>query len=235
MIKLNQLNYQYDNMNMFFDFSMNSGERVSIMGPSGAGKSTLLDLISGFKFSTSGSLQLNGKNHTCTSPAHRPISMLFQDNNLFMHLTVQQNIGLGLHPGLRLHQDQIEQVKNIALQFGLLNFCNKLPNQLSGGQRQCVALARCLVRQQPILLLDEPFSGLDPALRSKILLLIDNICKLKDITLIMVSHNIKDALQISPRTLVISNGVIVYDGSTRELFLGKSSASKLIGIIKNII
>ncbi|EKT60116.1 thiamine ABC transporter ATP-binding protein ThiQ [Providencia sneebia] len=233
MIKLTQLDYQYDNINMYFDFSIKAGERVAVMGPSGAGKSTLLSLISGFQFAKSGTIQLNGHNHTCTPPAKRPVSMLFQENNLFSHLTVKQNIGLGLHPGLRLNTQQIKLVEQIAAQSGLLELIDRLPAQLSGGQRQRAALARCLIREQPILLLDEPFSALDPALRQEMLLLLDEICQSKNITLVMVSHNLEDAQQIAPRTLVIADGKIAYDGCTSELLAGTTSASKLLGITNN--
>ncbi|MDV5226477.1 thiamine ABC transporter ATP-binding protein ThiQ [Providencia rettgeri] len=235
MIKLNKLDYQYDNLNMRFDFAIQAGERVAVMGPSGAGKSTLLSLISGFQFARSGSIYLNETDYTFTPPAKRPVSMLFQENNLFTHLTVRQNIGLGLHPGLRLSNSQMQQVELIAAQVSLYEFLDRLPAQLSGGQRQRAALARCLIRQQPILLLDEPFSALDPALRNEMLLLLDDICQTKNITLVMVSHNIEDALQIAPRTLVIADGIIAYDGSTQELLRGDSLAAELLGITKNTV
>ncbi|MBP6123214.1 MULTISPECIES: thiamine ABC transporter ATP-binding protein ThiQ [Providencia] len=230
MIKLTQLSYQYDNLNMFFDFAIEAGERVAVMGPSGAGKSTLLSLISGFQFPLNGTTQLNGTNHTFSPPAKRPVSMLFQENNLFAHLTVRQNIGLGLQPSLRLKKEQMAQVELIAQQVSLTDLLERLPSQLSGGQRQRAALARCLIRNQPILLLDEPFSALDPALRNEMLQLLNDICKTKQITLLMVSHNIEDALQIAPRTLVIADGLIAYDGSTLQLLEGQNSASKLLGI-----
>lgn len=230
MIKLTQLNYQYDNLTMLFDFSVKSGECVAIMGPSGAGKSTLLSLISGFQFAKTGAIELNGENHTFTPPAKRPVSMLFQENNLFAHLTVRQNIGLGLHPILRLTQAQMQQVELMADHVSLRDCLDRLPAQLSGGQRQRAALARCLIRNQPILLLDEPFSALDPALRSEMLLLLKSVCEEKSITLLMVSHNIDDALQIAPRSLVIADGVIAYDGTTLQLLQGKSPASTLLNI-----
>ena len=113
-----------------------------------------------------GSLLIDGVDHTRSVPSARPVSMLFQENNLFPHLTVQQNLGLGLHPGLKLTRQQQQQVQQIAEQTGLESMLTRLPGQLSGGQRQRVALARCLLRNQPVLLLDEPFSALDPALRS---------------------------------------------------------------------
>ncbi|ELX8377616.1 thiamine ABC transporter ATP-binding protein ThiQ [Providencia vermicola] len=235
MIELNKIDYQYDSLNMQFNFSIQAGERVAIMGPSGAGKSTLLSLISGFQLAKSGAILLNGEDHTYTPPAKRPVSMLFQENNLFAHLSVRQNIGLGLHPGLRLNQQQVQQVELIAAQVSLDEFLDRLPAQLSGGQRQRAALARCLIRQQPILLLDEPFSALDPALRNEMLLLLDEICLSKAITLVMVSHNIEDALQIAPRTMIIHDGAIAYDGSTKTLLSGSNPASELLGITKNTV
>ena len=230
MIKLTNLDYQYDNLTMSFDFSVKSGECVAIMGPSGAGKSTLLSLISGFQFPNSGKIVLNGEDHTFTPPAKRPVSMLFQENNLFSHLTIRQNIGLGLQPNLRLNKTQIQLVEQMASRVSLSECLDRLPAQLSGGQRQRAALARCMIRNQPILLLDEPFSALDPALRREMLLLLKEICAEKSITLLMVSHNVDDALQIAPRTLVIAEGKIAYDGDTQLLLQGQSEASALLSI-----
>ncbi|MGG4608931.1 thiamine ABC transporter ATP-binding protein ThiQ [Providencia sp. Me31A] len=230
MIKLTNLDYQYDNLTMTFDFSIKQGECVAIMGPSGAGKSTLLSLISGFQFPQTGTIELNGEDHTFSPPAKRPVSMLFQENNLFAHLTVRQNIGLGLQPSLRLNKTQMQQVELMAGHVSLRECLDRLPAQLSGGQRQRAALARCLIRNQPILLLDEPFSALDPALRSEMLLLLKEVCTEKSITLLMVSHNADDALHIAPRTLVIADGSIVYDGDTQRLLQGQSKASALLSI-----
>ncbi|EFE54411.1 thiamine ABC transporter, ATP-binding protein [Providencia rettgeri DSM 1131] len=230
MIKLTQLDYQYDNLTMSFDFSVQFGESVAVMGPSGAGKSTLLSLISGFQFPKSGTIALNGEDHTFSPPAKRPVSMLFQENNLFSHLTIRQNIGLGLQPNLRLNKTQIQRVEQMASRVSLSECLDRLPAQLSGGQRQRAALARCMIRNQPILLLDEPFSALDPALRREMLLLLREICAEKSITLLMVSHNVDDALQIAPRTLVIAEGKIAYDGDTQYLLQGQSAASALLSI-----
>lgn len=215
---------------MLFQCAIEQGERVAIMGPSGAGKSTLLSLISGFHTPQQGEIILAGKDVTKLPPAKRPVSMLFQENNLFAHLTVLQNIGLGLRPTLHLKPDEIAKVRHITEQVGLADLLNRYPNALSGGQRQRAALARCFIRRQPILLLDEPFSALDPALRHEMLQLLDEICHAHNITLVMVSHNIEDAHQIASRTLVIHDGTIVYDGSTEQLLKGEDPAAKLLGI-----
>lgn len=158
------------------------------------------------------------------------MSILFQENNLFAHLTVEQNIGLGLDPGLRLTPEQRQKRLDIAQRVGLADYLDRLPSQLSGGQRQRVALARCLVRNRPILLLDEPFSALDPALRADMLSLLEEVCDEQKLTLLMVSHNLDDAKRIAARTLLVNQGEIVYDGSTQGLVTGNAAAAALLGI-----
>ncbi|MFC0228662.1 thiamine ABC transporter ATP-binding protein ThiQ [Serratia aquatilis] len=230
MLILEKLTYLYDHLPMRFDLRIRPGEHVAILGPSGAGKSTLLSLIAGFLTPASGRLLLDGNDHTNTSPAKRPVSMLFQENNLFAHLTVMQNIGLGMDPGLKLNTEQKKQLAQIAHQVGLEEHLQRLPSQLSGGQRQRAALARCLIRQQPILLLDEPFSALDPALRSEMLLLLEDVCRQRQLTLLMVSHNLEDAARLAPRTLLVVDGRIYYDGPTQALMDGTTPEARVLGI-----
>lgn len=230
MLTLEKLTYLYEHLPMRFDLHIKPGERVAVLGPSGAGKSTLLGLIAGFLPAASGRLLLAGEDHTATPPAKRPVSMLFQENNLFAHLTVAQNIGLGLNPGLRLNGEQKRQLAQIAAQVGLEEHLQRLPSQLSGGQRQRAALARCLVRQRPILLLDEPFSALDPALRSEMLQLLQNVCHQRQLTLLMVSHNLDDAARIAKRTLLVVDGRIYYDGPTQALVEGRAPEAQILGI-----
>ncbi|HEI9810411.1 thiamine ABC transporter ATP-binding protein ThiQ [Serratia nematodiphila] len=230
MLTLEKLTYLYEHLPMRFDLRIQPGERVAVLGPSGAGKSTLLSLIAGFLPAANGRLLLNGEDHTATPPAKRPVSMLFQENNLFAHLTVAQNIGLGLDPGLRLTEQQRQQREHIARQVGLEEHLERLPSQLSGGQRQRAALARCLIRQRPILLLDEPFSALDPALRNEMLQLLQTVCEQRNLTLLMVSHNLDDAARIAPRTLLVVDGRIYYDGPTQALLDGSAPEACVLGI-----
>jgi len=230
MLTLNKLTYLYEHLPMRFDLQIEAGERVAILGPSGAGKSTLLSLTAGFLAATNGQILLNGQDHSQTPPAKRPVSMLFQENNLFSHLTVRQNMGLGLHPGLKLSATQQQELLEIARQVGLEDCLDRLPSQLSGGQRQRVALARCLLRSQPILLLDEPFSALDPALRSEMLNLLDKVCSERNLTLLMVSHNLDDAVRVAQRTLLVVDGRIYYDGPTQALVEGSAAEAQILGI-----
>ena len=230
MLKLIDITWLYHHLPMRFTLSVSRGEQVAILGPSGAGKSTLLNLIAGFLTPASGTMMIEGEDHTATPPSRRPVSMLFQENNLFSHLSVQQNIGLGLNPGLKLNALQREKMRHIAQQMGIDSLLERLPGELSGGQRQRVALARCLVREQPILLLDEPFSALDPALRQEMLTLVAEVCREKQLTLLMVSHSVEDAARIAPRSVVVADGRIAWQGETDELLRGQVSASALLGI-----
>ncbi|QDY40957.1 thiamine ABC transporter ATP-binding protein ThiQ [Candidatus Pantoea soli] len=230
MLTLNNLTYLYQHLPMRFSFHAEAGERLAILGPSGAGKSTLLSLLGGFLPVSQGELHINGVDHTHSVPSARPVSMLFQENNLFPHLTVQQNMGLGLHPGLKLTRDQQQQLLHVAHQTGLQEMLSRLPGQLSGGQRQRVALARCLLRNQPVLLLDEPFSALDPALRGEMLQRVREVCEARQITLLMVSHSLEDAQQIAARSLVIVDGRVWWDGPTAALLRGENAAAAILGV-----
>ena len=230
MLKLIDITWLYHHLPMRFTLSVAHGEQIAILGPSGAGKSTLLNLIAGFLTPASGNMVIDGEDHTTTPPSRRPVSMLFQENNLFSHLSVQQNIGLGLNPRLKLNASQREKILHIAQQMGIDSLLERLPGELSGGQRQRVALARCLVREQPILLLDEPFSALDPALRQEMLTLVAEVCREKQLTLLMVSHSVEDAARIAPRSIVVAYGRIAWQGDTDDLLSGNASASALLGI-----
>ena len=208
MIRLDNVFLADDTLPMTFDLQVAAGTRIAIVGPSGAGKSTLLNLIAGFVLPTRGEVWLNGENHTQSAPYERPVSMLFQENNLFPHLTVQQNLALGLKTSLKLTALEQDQIERVADAVGLTSFLSRLPNSLSGGQKQRVALARCLLRDKPILLLDEPFSALDPELRLEMLNLIDELCHSKKLTLLLVTHQPSELTGKVDRMLRIENGRI---------------------------
>lgn len=210
MIKLN-LEFDYPEMPMKFQLDVKQGERIAVIGESGSGKSTLLNLIAGFELAHRGSLLLNGENHFATEPSKRPVSMLFQDNNLFPHLTVEQNIGLALVPSLRLNATQTEQVAVIAQQMGISELLKRRADQLSGGQKQRVALARTLLRDKPILLLDEPFSALDPKRREELQVLVSELCQQRNLTLLMVTHQFDEVKNLFDRAACVENGSIIRD------------------------
>lgn len=231
MIELKQINYQYDNFNLCYDIKIVANEKVVIVGPSGAGKSTLLSLIAGFISPQSGKIILNNQDVTSLNPARRPVSMLFQHNNLFNHLTVQQNIALGLKPSLKISPSEQKIIADILAKVGLSGFAERYPEQLSGGQRQRVALARCLIQRRPILLLDEPFSSLDQMLRYEMLELVDKICDEFALTLMMVSHYLDDSLNYFSRCLVVNNGQIIFNSAPNQLKDSENKhIAKLLGL-----
>lgn len=217
MLSLSNVDYYYHHELFHFDVSIEQGAIAALMGPSGAGKSTLLALVAGFIDPMKGSISVKGEEIIGLQPHQRPFAMLFQEHNLFAHLTVRQNIGLGLHPGLKLTEAQQQQVKLAAQQVGVDEFLDRLPEQLSGGQRQRVALARCFVQSHSVWLLDEPFSALDPILREEMLLLVAQLAKERKITVLMVTHHISDAKAIASDFIFVANGRVEAAGDISQL------------------
>ena len=188
------------------DLAVPAGARVAVIGPSGSGKSTLLSLVSGFLRPDRGQVLWAGADLAPLPPGKRPVSVLFQDQNLFPHLTVAQNVGLGLRPDLRLDSGQQAAVAQALDRVGLAGMGPRRPAQLSGGQQSRVALARVLLRARPILLLDEPFGALGPALKDEMLDLLAEIAGEAGATLLMVTHDPEDARRIAPLTIVVDQG-----------------------------
>lgn len=157
------------------DLSVPPGSSTALIGPSGAGKSTLLDVVAGFLDPAAGRVSWQGRDLSGLAPAARPVTLLFQDHNLFPHMTVAENVGLGLRPNLRLGRDERDRVAGALAAVGLAGKEGRRPEALSGGERSRVALARALLRHRPLLLLDEPFAALGPALRAEMLDLVARI------------------------------------------------------------
>ena len=145
-------------------------------------------------------------------------------------MTVYDNVAFGLELQKVPKNEIKKRVMELLEITGLSGMEKRYPNQLSGGQRQRVAFARALAPNPQVLLLDEPFSGLDPALRQEMLFLVADVCEQQQHTLLMVSHSVEDAARIAPRSMVVAEGRIVWDGATAELLSGHSSASHLMGI-----
>lgn len=202
------LEFDYPEMPMQFRLKVAKGERIAIVGESGAGKSTLLNLIAGFELADRGYLHLNGVDHFNSQPAERPVAMLFQDNNLFDHLTVAQNIGLALAAKLHFNNEQQQQITEIAEKMGIAELLNRRADQISGGQKQRTALARTLLQNKPILLLDEPFSALDPKRRQELQELVKILCIEKNLTLLMVTHQLEEHQGLFERYIKVTQGCI---------------------------
>jgi len=181
-----------------FKVSIQEGECVALTGPSGCGKSTLLNLVAGFLAPAGGDIRWKGQSLGPLPPWKRPVTTVFQEQNLFDHLTVAENIGLGLHPGLRLSKAQWSRIEGALEDVNLGGFGIRRAESLSGGQRQRVAIVRALLRPQPVLLLDEPMTGLDDENRT---ILQGQLRQARDQgkTLVLVSHDIRDRQALADR------------------------------------
>jgi len=216
-VALEEVRFSYGEMRMHFDLAVPASQIASIIGPSGSGKSTLLNLIAGFETPQSGRILIGGLDVTQLPPAERPVSMVFQENNLFAHLDVEANIGLGRSPKLRLTAADRKAVADAIARVGLAGKERRKPEALSGGERQRVAIARALVRSRPVLLLDEAFASLGPALRNQMLDLVKALHAETQMTILMVTHHPEDALYLDSLLFFLENGMIAASGSARDL------------------
>jgi thiamine transport system ATP-binding protein len=191
-----------------FDCSLPAGRITAVTGPSGAGKSTFLNLLAGFETATSGRIVMNGHDVTAVYPSDRPVSLVFQDNNLFAHLDIFTNVGLGIHPALKLSADDRRRISEALQKVGLGGFEKRLPGTLSGGERQRAAFARALVRKRTVLLLDEPFAALDPGLRNEMAELLIGMQRETGSTVVIVSHDPDEVRRIADYGVFIEHGAV---------------------------
>lgn len=201
MLTLQHLAYRYAHATtpITADFRVTAGQGLALMGASGAGKTTLLNLIAGLLTPHRGDIQYQGTSLIPLPPAQRPLSYLYQAHNLFPHLTVRDNVAIGLAANLKLNAGQEQQLHAALFAVGLPNEATHRPAELSGGQQQRVAIARSLLRNRPILLLDEPFAGLDPKRRTDIITLINTLQAQHRFILILATHAIADAQALNAR------------------------------------
>jgi len=205
MLNLNNVRFQQGDFGLTADFSVPTGARVAVIGPSGGGKSTFLNGIAGFIRTDMGQVLWAGElmpDH----PGKRPLSILFQEHNLFPHLSVMDNVAVGISPNMRLSHTQRHEVSVALDKVGLADKSASFPRDLSGGQKGRVGLARVFLRQRPLLLLDEPFSALGPALKDEMLDVLCEILDDTDATALMVTHDPKDALAFADQAVLVADG-----------------------------
>ena len=204
-------------------FTVARGELVCLLGPSGCGKSTLLRIISGLTDCDSGSVRIEGVDMTATQANRRPTAMVFQSHALWSHMSVAQNVGFGLRVrGLPKAEIAAKTAAVLDL-VGLQAFAKRLPAELSGGQAQRVALARCLVVEPKVLLMDEPFSALDAHLRKGLREELKALQGHLDLTTIFVTHDQEEAMELADRIVVMQGGRVEQVGPPGVLYQNPST------------
>ena len=201
-----------------FNLSASKGEFVSFLGPSGCGKTTTLRMIAGFEQPSSGSISIDGRDVTHIPPNRRNVGMVFQSYALFPNMTVADNIGFGLKVRKRPTDEIRKRVGELLDTVNLQDKGSRYPYQLSGGQQQRVALARALAFEPQVLLLDEPLSALDAKIRVALRLEIRSIQRQLGITTVYVTHDQEEALSLSDRVVVMSEGRIEQIGPPAEIY-----------------
>ena len=217
MLVVDDCRLEYPDFSARYSLRVDAGKLCAIVGPSGGGKTTLLHLIAGFERPVSGSLHFARQDLLPLRPALRPITMVFQDHNLFPHLTAAENVALGLRPSLRLDDRDRQQVADALDAVDLTGLADRRPGEMSGGQGQRVALARALVTRKPLLLLDEPFGGLDPGLRKSMIRLVDDLRRRRSITVVLTIHTPEDIIEIADQAAFIADGRVIAEGKPNEI------------------
>ncbi len=214
------------------DFTIEPGTFLTLLGPSGCGKSTALRIVAGLEQADCGAITIDGRNVTDTPAAERNIGMVFQNYALFPHMSVRNNILYGLKVRRVAKAEQSRALSRVADLIGLGNLLDRKPGQLSGGQQQRVALARVLVSERPLVLMDEPLSNLDAKLRNEIRAEIRDLNQRLGLTVVYVTHDQSEALSMSDRILLLQHGAMVQFGTPQDLFNTPASvaAARFIGM-----
>ena len=215
------------------NLSIPQGQILALLGPSGCGKTTVLRMIAGFTHPDAGSIEINGNQVFETGrnmpPEKRQVGMVFQEGALFPHLTVEQNIAYGL-PKNSERQERIQEVVSLT---GLDDLTRRMPHELSGGQQQRVALARALAPRPELLLLDEPFSNLDPGLRDQVRRDVMSILRSSGITAVFVTHDQEEAMYVGDSIVVMNRGMVEQQGAPEDIFHRPNSrfVAEFVGMV----
>jgi len=195
-----------------------SGEFLSLLGPSGSGKTTLLMMIAGFEMPSAGTIRIGNQDVTYVAPNRRNVGMVFQRYALFPHMTVADNVAFPLRMRKIPKDEMARRVADALALVQLEGYGKRLPSELSGGQQQRVAVARALVFEPPVLLMDEPLGALDKKLREQMQIEIKRLQQRLGVTVIYVTHDQEEALTMSDRIAVMRNGCLEQIGSPTELY-----------------
>lgn len=209
MLKLDDVTFAHPGQQKPYQFSLSisPGEVLGISGVSGSGKSTLLELIAGFLTPSSGSICLEDSDLTHLPPEQRPVSILFQDDNLFEHLSVGKNLALGL-PRTLPKSERETRITSALEEVGLSGFAARRASTLSGGQKQRAALARTLLRGNPIILLDEPFTALDPGTAADMRQLLAKLTHKENWHVVLVSHDPEDIRVLATHHMQVAGNTL---------------------------
>jgi thiamine transport system ATP-binding protein len=214
---LDHVGFAWPDMPMEFDLSVARNTIAIVTGPSGSGKSTLLNLIAGFEAAASGRIMIDNRDYTDVPISGRPVSFLFQEHNLFAHLTVETNAGFGIAPRRMVGATERQRVKDALASVGLAGKENRLPHQLSGGERQRASFARILLEDRPVLLLDEPFASLGPSLRLEMMELLRELQTTKPRTILAVTHHPQEWRDVADSFVFVNDGRVLATGIMGEI------------------
>lgn len=223
MIRIDNGLYRHGAFTLAIDIRVPRGAFAAVLGPSGSGKSTLLNVIAGFEPLAKGSVMLDSRDMTQAGPAERPVTAVFQDHNSFAHLDAWSNVALGLSASLSFDPAQRSAVDRALDLVGLSALAKRRPGEMSGGERQRIAIARVLVRKRPILLLDEAFAALGPGLRRDMLRLVKALHVSEGLTTLMVTHQPEDARTTSGSVIFVDKGVVRAPEDTAKFFASKDA------------
>lgn len=221
-LRMSNVSHDFGSTKVLKDISFDvaPGELVCLLGPSGCGKTTALRIAAGLEKLQQGSVSINdqlvARPGEYLEPEKRGVGMVFQDYALFPHLSVAKNIGFGLRSSNEIERK--EAVERALRQVGMADYCNAYPHELSGGQQQRIALARALAPTPRVMLLDEPFSGLDVARRAELRDTTLHVLKNAGIATIMVTHDPEEAMYMADRIIIMNEGQVMQDGTPEDLY-----------------